>query len=195
MIGSIAASPLALAAVPSSASAQVAHHGHHRAAHHTTHHTTHHAAHHGAHVSHHHASHAGHHQATGHHKAHHALTKAEDAALRAKILKIAASKRGTPYVYGATGPNAFDCSGFTAWVFAHLGVSLPHHAASQVGDTHIVRNPKPGDLVFFGGGGGVYHVAIYAGHGEIWHAPEPGRSVTKEHLWTGNVFYGEVRGV
>lgn len=181
MIGSIAATPLALAAVPSSASAQVAHHAH-RAAHHTTHHTTHHAAHH-------HAAHAG------HHKGRHVITKAEDAKLRAKVLQIASSKRGTPYVYGATGPNAFDCSGFTAWVFAHLGVSLPHHAASQVGDTRIVRNPKPGDLVFFGGGSGVYHVAIYAGHGEIWHAPEPGRSVTKEHLWTGDVFYGEVRGV
>lgn len=181
VIGSIAATPLALAAVPASASAHVAHHGH---AHHTAHatHHVHHAAHHRAHHG-------------THHAAHHAVTSARDAAMRAKILKIAASKRGTPYEYGATGPNAFDCSGFTRWVFAHLGVSLPRIAASQVGDTRIVRDPKPGDLVFFGGGGGVYHVAIYAGHGQIWHAPYPGRSVTLEHLWTGDVFYGEVRGV
>ncbi len=184
MIGSIAATPLALAAVPSSASAAVAHHSHH-AVHHTAH-TAHHAAH---------AAHHGKHKAKGHHKAHHVITKAEDAKLRAKILKIAASKRGTPYVYGATGPNAFDCSGFTAWVFAHLGVHLPHHAASQVGDTRIVRNPKPGDLVFFGGGSGVYHVGIYAGHHQIWHAPYPGQPVQLETLWTGDVFYGEVRGV
>lgn len=179
VIGSIAATPLALAAVPSTASANVAHH-------HATHHAAHHATHHAAH-------HAPHHAA--HHAAHHVITGARDAAMRTKILKIAASKRGTPYVYGATGPNAFDCSGFTRWVFAHLGVSLSRVAASQVGDTRIVRNPKPGDLVFFGGGGGVYHVAIYAGHGEIWHAPYPGRSVTLEHLWTSDVFYGEVRGV
>ena len=180
VIGAIAATPLALAAVPSSASAHVAHH--HRATHHAVHHVTHHAPHHPVHHA-------------AHHPHHPVITPAEDAAMRAKILKIAASKRGTPYVYGATGPNAFDCSGFTRWVFAHLGVNLPRVAASQVGATHIVRNPKPGDLVFFGGGGGVYHVAIYAGHGNIWHAPEPGRSVTEEHLWTGDVFYGEVRGV
>lgn len=191
MIGSMAATPLALAAVPSSASANVAHHHSTR---HASHHAGHHASHHAAHHAGHHKAHAGHHGVHGQH-AHHAITKAQDAAMRARILKLAASKRGTPYVYGATGPNAFDCSGFTAWVFAHLGVNLPHHAASQVGDTRIVRNPRPGDLVFFGDGGGVYHVAIYAGHGQIWHAPEPGRSVSLEHIWTGDVFYGQVRGV
>jgi cell wall-associated NlpC family hydrolase len=49
---------------------------------------------------------------------------------------------------------------------------------------------RPGDLVFFTGSGGVYHVGIYAGGGAVWHAPRPGEGVQREQIWTSSVFYG-----
>lgn len=113
---------------------------------------------------------------------------------RDQVLSIAASKRGTPYVYGATGPRAFDCSGYTRWVFAKIGRHLPRTADAQSNSVRHVRasDRRPGDLVFFGSGH-VYHVGIYAGRDSIWHAPRPGRSVHREHLWTHAVSYGRVR--
>ena len=108
------------------------------------------------------------------------------------VLRIAASKAGTPYVYGATGPSAFDCSGFTQWVFNRVGKSLPRTAAAQAGAVRRISadDARPGDLVFFTGSGGVYHVGIYAGGGAIWHAPRPGEGVRREQIWTSSVFYG-----
>ena len=54
-------------------------------------------------------------------------------------------------------------------------------------------NVRRGDLVFFTSRGSVYHVAIYAGHGYIWHAPYSGARVRRDHIWTSSVFYGRVR--
>ena len=112
-----------------------------------------------------------------------------------RVVRIAASKAGAPYVYGAAGPRAFDCSGYTRWVFARLGRYLPHNAAAQSGAVRHVRaaDRRPGDLVFFHSGGHVYHVAIYAGRNSVWHAPRPGERVHRERLWTRSVFYGRVR--
>ena len=112
-----------------------------------------------------------------------------------RVVQIAASKAGAPYVYGAAGPRAFDCSGYTRWVFARLGRQLPHNAAAQSGAVRHVRatDRRPGDLVFFRSGGHVYHVAIYAGRNSVWHAPRPGERVHRERLWTRSVFYGRVR--
>ncbi|MFT4264516.1 MAG: C40 family peptidase, partial [Nocardioides sp.] len=111
-----------------------------------------------------------------------------------RILRVAASRRGTPYRYGGTGAGGFDCSGYTRWVFRRLGVSLPHSSAAQVGHTRRVSHPRKGDLVFFSSGGHVYHVGIYAGAHRLWHAPYSGRSVTRAHIWT-RVFYGRVTGL
>ena len=110
------------------------------------------------------------------------------------VLSIAASKAGTPYRWGATGPSAFDCSGYTRWVFAKVGRHLPRTSAAQAGAARHVSasNRQPGDLVFFHGSGGVYHVAIYAGGDSVWHAPRPGKSVHREQLWTNAVSYGRV---
>ena len=110
------------------------------------------------------------------------------------VVSIAASKAGTPYRYGATGPNAFDCSGFTRWVYAKTGRHLPRTSSAQAGAARHVSasNRQPGDLVFFNDGGGVYHVAIYAGGDSVWHAPRPGETVHREHLWTNAVSYGRV---
>ncbi len=107
----------------------------------------------------------------------------------------ARSRKGSPYAYGAVGPRRFDCSGLTRWVYARVGRSLPHSSAAQVNDVNRVsrNNARRGDLVFFYGGGGIYHVAIYAGRGDIWHAPYAGTRVRRDHIWTGNVFFGRVK--
>jgi cell wall-associated NlpC family hydrolase len=107
----------------------------------------------------------------------------------------ARSRRGSPYQYGATGPHRFDCSGLTRWVYARVGKSLPHSSSAQVGDVNRISrsNARRGDLVFFYGYGGVYHVGIYAGHGYVWHAPHSGTRVRRDHIWTRSVFFGRVR--
>lgn len=108
----------------------------------------------------------------------------------------AKSRKGSPYVYGATGPHRFDCSGLTRWVYAHVGKSLPHSSARQVNRVEKIwhrSRARRGDLVFFYNRGGVYHVGIYAGHGYLIHAPYPGAHVRRERIWSGNVFYGRVR--
>ena len=108
----------------------------------------------------------------------------------------ARSRKGSPYQYGATGPHRFDCSGLTRWAYARVGKSLPHSSSAQVGDVQRIwhrSNVRRGDLVFFTSRGSVYHVAIYAGHGYIWHAPYSGTRVRRDHIWSSNVFYGRVR--
>ncbi|MFG2137651.1 C40 family peptidase [Streptomyces sp. NPDC048650] len=123
-----------------------------------------------------------------------AAPEAEAAAVSAKALRIAASKRGSPYQWGAQGPHRFDCSGLTLYSFKHAGKALPRTAAAQYNDTsHISRAARrTGDLVFFHGGRGVYHVGIYAGRGRIWHAPKQGAVVRLERIWSAAVWYGRV---
>jgi peptidoglycan DL-endopeptidase CwlO len=92
------------------------------------------------------------------------------AAARATAVDHALGKIGSPYRYGATGPNAFDCSGLVSWAFKKAGVSLPRtsRAMSRVG-TPVSRDQlRPGDLVFFYKP--VSHVGIYLGDGKIVHA-------------------------
>lgn len=84
---------------------------------------------------------------------------------------------GTPYVYGATGPNAFDCSGFTSYVFRNAaGIEITRTTYSQinVGTPVSYGELQPGDLVFTYG---LDHVGIYVGGGQYIHAPQPGQSV------------------
>lgn len=123
-------------------------------------------------------------------------TKAQKARAFAKrVLAKVATRKGRPYAYGAAGPGRFDCSGLTMWTFKKLGRKLPHSSAAQYGRTKHLRakDRRPGDLVFFHDGGGIYHVGIYAGKNKIWHAPRSGSSVRKERIWTGSVYYGRVR--
>lgn len=111
------------------------------------------------------------------------------------IIAIAQSYLGVPYVYGGSTPSGFDCSGFTSYVFAQAGKSLPRTSSAQAAATIRISASQavPGDLVFFTGSGGVYHVGIYAGGGSIIHSPRPGTSVRYEQIWTSSVFYGRVR--
>ena len=77
---------------------------------------------------------------------------------------------GKPYVFGGAGPNAFDCSGLTAYVYGKAGIYLPHSAAAQYSDTHRIplSDLQPGDLVFYYSP--ISHVAIYIGGGEVLQA-------------------------
>lgn len=74
---------------------------------------------------------------------------------------------GTPYLWGGTSTNGFDCSGFTSYVFAKVGITLPRTAAAQYSSSTKVTNPQPGDLVFFKDGGSISHVGIYVGNGQF----------------------------
>ncbi|MFF1834331.1 C40 family peptidase [Streptomyces sp. NPDC058231] len=112
-----------------------------------------------------------------------------------KALDVAASKEGSPYRYGATGPHRFDCSGLTLYAFKKAGKWLPRTAQQQYNKTrHILASRRQrGDLVFFHSGRYVYHVGIYAGRGRIWHSPKTGAVVRLERIWTNSVWYGRVR--
>src|SRR5688500_3863290 len=93
-----------------------------------------------------------------------------------EIKSIAMSVIGTPYSYGGTSPAGFDCSGFTSWVYAHVGITLPHSSSAQYslggtnGFTHIasIEDLQVGDLVFHAtAGSGVGHTGIYVGDGQF----------------------------
>ncbi|CEN97381.1 C40 family peptidase [Paraclostridium sordellii] len=102
------------------------------------------------------------------------------------VVNMAYSKLGSPYVWGAEGPNTFDCSGLTSYVFRNAaGVSLPRTSGSQygVGTSVSKANLQPGDLVFFStGGGGISHVGIYVGGGQMIHAPQTGDVVKVSNI-------------
>lgn len=97
--------------------------------------------------------------------------------LRAAILECAKGRLGKPYAYGATGPDAFDCSGFTSYVYRHSGYSLERVCGGQMRQGVIVSREglQVGDLIFFGSSAGnVFHVGIYAGEGQVIHAGNRG---------------------
>ncbi|WP_442891906.1 C40 family peptidase [Corynebacterium sp. Marseille-Q4381] len=91
-----------------------------------------------------------------------------------QIADIARSKVGAPYVYGAAGPNAFDCSGFTSWVYSQAGISIPRTSQAQAAAGYRVPldQLQPGDIVAYYGGAS--HVAIYVGNGQIIDALNSG---------------------
>jgi len=94
---------------------------------------------------------------------------------------------GVPYVWGGTTPSGFDCSGFTSYVYRNaLGKSLPRTSAAQYTASKKISksNLQAGDLVFFNtSGGGVSHVAIYAGNDKLLHAA--GKKVKYSNLYDG----------
>ncbi|WP_125154562.1 NlpC/P60 family protein [Clostridium rectalis] len=90
------------------------------------------------------------------------------------IVAYASNFLGTPYEWGGNGPGTFDCSGFTKYVYAHFGISLPRVASDQQNAGSPVSRDQlqPGDLVFFGSP--AHHVGIYVGDGCYIHAPRTG---------------------
>ena len=110
------------------------------------------------------------------------------------VVGIAMQYLGTPYVYGGATPGGFDCSGFIMYVFAQIGVSLPHNAAAQYGyGTPVDRSQlQPGDLVFFNGLG---HDGIYVGGGSFIHSPHTGDVVKISSMtgWYASTYVGARR--
>src|SRR5204862_6205239 len=117
--------------------------------------------------------------------------------LGGQAVAIAMQYLGTPYVWGGASPSGFDCSGFVMYVFAQVGVSLPHYTVAQYNYANSVSVPRselqPGDLVFFAGLG---HVGIYVGTGQFIHAPPTGAVVRIDSLsggWYASEYDGAKR--
>jgi cell wall-associated NlpC family hydrolase len=110
------------------------------------------------------------------------------------VVGIAMQYLGVPYVWGGASPSGFDCSGFSMYVFAQMGVSLPHHAASQYGMGTAVSKDQlqAGDLVFFNGLG---HNGIYVGGGSFIHSPHTGDVVKISPMsgWYASTYVGARR--
>ena len=104
-----------------------------------------------------------------------------------KVISLAKTLLGKPYVWGAEGPNAFDCSGLMTYIFKNgAGINLPRTSTEQskYGKTVSKSDLKPGDLIFSStnGTGKVSHVGVYVGNGEMIHAPKPGDVVKKSKI-------------
>ena len=108
-------------------------------------------------------------------------------AKRDKVVKKAASLKGSPYKWGGTSPKGFDCSGYTQYVFKKaLKKKIGRTAGDQLKKGRSIKksSKKSGDLIIFMDGKTAYHVGIYAGKNKIWHASRPGKPVKKEKIWT-----------
>ena len=107
-------------------------------------------------------------------------------------LRAALTQRGKPYVWGAAGPDSYDCSGLVVWAFAQEGISLPHYTGDQWNSgMHVSRaDLEPGDLVFFFAD--ISHVGMYIGDGLMVDAPSFGQDVMVQKIdWS--IFVGAVR--
>ena len=108
----------------------------------------------------------------------------------ARAVAFAEAQIGKPYVWGATGPGSYDCSGLTQASWGAAGVPLARVAAAQFNDgVHVpVAAAAPGDLVFWSTNGtaaGIYHVGIALGNGQMVDAPKPGTTIRVEGIWPG----------
>jgi cell wall-associated NlpC family hydrolase len=111
------------------------------------------------------------------------------------VVAIAMRYLGVPYVWAGASPSGFDCSGLMVYVFAQVGITLPHFAASQYGmGVPVSRDQlQPGDLVFFDGLG---HMGMYVGGGNFIHAPHTGDVVKISSLsdsWYASTYVGARR--
>lgn len=119
-----------------------------------------------------------------------AETAAPAPAASSNVVEIAKQYIGTPYVYGGSTPAGFDCSGFTQYVFAKAGKSIPRVTTAQQAAATPVSSPQPGDLVFFGSPS--WHVGIYVGDGMMIDSPRTGSSVSIRPIFDGVSGYGRV---
>jgi cell wall-associated NlpC family hydrolase len=105
------------------------------------------------------------------------------ASTAAAAVNVAEAQIGKPYVWGAAGPNSFDCSGLVMYAYAHVGVSIDHFTGDQWNEgAHLSRDQlQPGDLVFFAydtsNPATIHHVGMYIGNGEMVEAPHTGANV------------------
>ncbi|MCU1692357.1 MAG: hypothetical protein JWM64_1448 [Frankiales bacterium] len=99
---------------------------------------------------------------------------------------------GKPYAWGATGPDSFDCSGFTQYLFGQQGTQLPRTASDQYSASSKVGHDdkQPGDLIFTYGDEGIFHVGVYAGGNTMWAATKSGDVVREQEMWTSQYHVG-----
>lgn len=105
------------------------------------------------------------------------------AAQRQTIVNAAYSKLGSAYVWGAAGPNSFDCSGFTQWCYAQVGIYISHYSGDQ-GSLPSTSNPQPGDICYRPG-----HVGLYIGNGMMIDAANPSIGVRKTSVTSAYSFH------
>ena len=106
---------------------------------------------------------------------------------RASLVRVGLNQLGEQYVAGAAGPNRFDCSGFTQYVYKKAtGKYLPHYSGAQMNKARRVgrKHLKPGDLLFYGRGGS-QHVSMYIGKGKMIHATNPRSGVRVDSINMG----------
>lgn len=110
------------------------------------------------------------------------------------VVSIARQLLGIPYVYGGTTTRGFDCSGFTRYVFAKAGVSLPRTSGQQYAASRRISRSeaRAGDLVFIFSGGRVTHVGIFVGGNRMIDSPRPGKSTQEREIWSSNIAFGRV---
>jgi cell wall-associated NlpC family hydrolase len=119
-------------------------------------------------------------------------------AVAAAAIAAARTRLGDPYVWGATGPDAFDCSGLTQWSYAHAGITLPRTAAEQwnSGPHPSLSQLEPGDLLFWAlntnDPATIHHVTIYLGGGMMIAAPHTGENVQIQPVYMDG-FIGATR--
>jgi cell wall-associated NlpC family hydrolase len=99
------------------------------------------------------------------------------------VVSVAMRYLGVPYLWGGSTPSGFDCSGFTSYVFAQVGINLPRTSSEQryAGTEVPMSQAQPGDLLWSPG-----HIAIYAGDGMQVEAPVPGKTVRYTQVWQSN---------
>lgn len=124
-----------------------------------------------------------------------ASTSKSSTKIRDNVLHFAEQFLGTPYVWGGSSPQGFDCSGFVQFVTKKFGLNMPRlsYAQAGAGVRTAMKDLQPGDLVAFsntGNNGGADHIAIYVGHGQIIEAPHTGASVRIRTLGQNERYWG-----
>jgi cell wall-associated NlpC family hydrolase len=116
-----------------------------------------------------------------------------------RATSVALAQIGDRYVYGAAGPNAFDCSGLTSYSYHRAGLRLARTSSAQARQARHIRKSRlrRGDLMFFGSPGNVHHVGIFLrwanGHARMVHSPGRGQRVQRARPWTTQWFAGTLR--